>query len=228
MLVDPVVLDMTLDCADISKDDIVLEIGTGDGFLTKELCGQAKVVVSYEVDKELFEKARRTLGMHRNLILLLGDGLKSDHEFDVFVSNLPYSRSREAIEWLVGRDFDRAIVMVQKEFASKLLSGEGDNYRAISVVAQYCFNIEHVMNVYKESFSPMPKVDSVLLKMTRKGKMDKNTMKALKRLFSFKGRKVKSVMKKLNVSMEIDGERRVESLNVKEAVRLAGAIAKSL
>lgn len=226
MLVDPAVLDAILDYADLDRSDIVFEIGTGEGLLTKEMCERAGKVISFEVDDRLVGNARRTLHMCSNLTLVNGDGFKGNCDFNVFVSNLPYSKSRVAIEWLAERDFERAIIMVQKEFAAKILAKDGSNYRAVSALAQYCFDIEQVANVNRDSFSPRPRVDSTLLKMSKKRKISKDVIKSLKLLFAFKGKKLNGVMRKFKIDVNIDGEERIENLSPEEAVRVAETIAR--
>jgi 16S rRNA (adenine1518-N6/adenine1519-N6)-dimethyltransferase len=224
MLVDSSILQKIVDSAELSRNDTVFEIGTGNGSLTAELCKRARKVISCEVDKQLSKEAQNALVKYNNLILINGDGFKTNHDFDVFVSNLPYSKSRAAVEWLAEKDFDRAVVMVQKEFAAKLLANNGKNYRAVSALAQYCFDIETLMQVGKNSFSPKPKVDSVLLKIVKKRKVSKDVIKALKMLFSFRGKKLSSVGRKLGINENLN-EWRVESLNPEQAVRLAEKIA---
>ena len=226
MLVDSSALNKILDCAEIGKKDVVFEVGTGNGILTAELCKRANKVVSCEVDGELIRKARKSLSKYSNLVLVNGDGFKTDYDFNLFVSNLPYSKSRTAIEWLAERDFDRAVVMVQKEFAEKILAKCGNNYRAVSALVQYCFGIEQIMYVGKNSFYPQPKVDSVLLKIIKKQKVSKNTIRSLKLLFSFKGKKVNSVVRKFKIDNNLKSDKRVERLSPQEAVRLAEIIAQ--
>src|SRR3972149_9503205 len=108
-----------VDAAGITKKDIVLEIGTGKGILVPLLCEKSGKVVSIESDLELYNKAKEKFSDITNLTLVHGDGFESDEKFTIFVSNLPYSKSREAMEWLVQKKFRRAVVMVQKEFAEK-------------------------------------------------------------------------------------------------------------
>src|SRR5262245_45010095 len=139
MLADPRVLAGIIDAATLSGNEIVVEGGTGSGILTAELCKVAKGVISFEVDKNLYCLAKTRL-QFQNLELVNSDLFKTrDLGFDVFVSNLPYSRSRDAIEWLATKRFKRAIVMVQQEFVEKLVAGPGSrNYRAISALASNC------------------------------------------------------------------------------------------
>ena len=221
-LVDSNVLNVILDNMGIGKE-VVYEIGTGNGILTAELCKRAGRVISSEVDKAFIAVAEDLLRKYDNLTLVNGDGFIFDGSFDLFVSNLPYSKSRKAIEWLATRRFDRAIVMVQKEFAIKILSNHGNNYRAVSALAQHCFKTDIIMHVGKESFDPEPKVDSVLLKIVQKDRVDSSVVKALKLLFSFRGKKVNSVARKFKMR-NVDVDKRVEQLTPVEAVGLARII----
>lgn len=229
MLVDSQILEEVLEHAGLGGNDVVFEIGTGTGAVTAELCGRAKRVISCEVDPVLARKAGEALGSFDNLILVRGDGFKANHyDFDVFVANLPYSKSRLALEWLAVRDFDRAIIMVQKEFAEKLLARQGSrNYRAVSALAQSCFEIELLMPVGRNSFRPTPKIDSVLLRLMKKKKknVSRDTIRSLKFLFSFRGKKLRTAMRKLG--LEIDLDKRVEHLTPEEALRLAEKVASN-
>src|SRR5574339_127666 len=117
----------------ITPKDIVLEIGTGPGILTPMLCERAKSVVSIEADESLYSDAILKFSKIPNLELMFGDGFEAEIDFTVFVSNLPYSESKRAIEWLAQRKFKTAVIMVQKEFAEKLVTKDKE-MRAISVI----------------------------------------------------------------------------------------------
>lgn len=225
MLIDDNILKKIIDTAEVGKIDIVFEVGTGNGILTAELCKRAYRVVSCEVDNELVRIARRNLTKCRNLVLVNGDGFNTDYDFNVFVSNLPYSKSRAAIEWLAEKDFERAVVLVQKEFAAKLFSERGSNYRAVSALAQYCFGMKQVMHVDKNAFRPRPKVDSILLHIISKHKVNRDTIRSLKLLFSFRGKKVSSALKYFKIDENLS-DKRVEKLTAEEAVRLAEKLAR--
>ena len=94
-----------------------------------------------------------------NLTLKQGDGFKTEIGFTIFVSNLPYSESRKAIEWLAQKKFSHGIIMVQKEFAEKLVAKPGSkNHKAITVLANHCMEIKHLLDVKRSDFSPSPKV----------------------------------------------------------------------
>ncbi len=219
-LIDSRMLARIIDASAICRDEVVCEAGTGNGILTKELCRRAKRVVSYEVDKTLYAKARAALAFP-TLELVNADLFKADAEFDVFVSNLPYSRSRDAFEWLAVRKFDRAIVMVQKEFAQKLLAGPGDeNYRAISVVASHCFAIDPLFDVDRDCFEPPPKVDSTVIRVVPKNTLTKGMMAKVNRLFSQRNKKATTVAARFGIAKDF-GTKRVDQLAPAEIIAVA-------
>ncbi|HKU50764.1 MAG TPA: rRNA adenine N-6-methyltransferase family protein [Nitrososphaera sp.] len=225
MLVDEKVLAKIISAADINRNEIVCEAGTGLGALTGELCKHAAKVISFEVDRALFAAARENkllLSHYDNLSLVLGDPFKrQDLAFDVFMSNLPYSRSRDAMEWLATQRFDRAVVMLQKEFAEKLSAAPGDkDYRAISALAGHCFRIAEVTTVGKESFSPQPSVDSVVLKIIPVNKVRKETVKILNLLFSSRNKKAATVAARAGVS-GYGNDKRIDQLSPADLVELA-------
>lgn len=212
-----------IDSANITKKDIVFELGTGRGILIPHLCKTAKKVISVEADKNLYLQSLQKFSNFENLELRLGDGFKMSTNFSIFVSNLPYSKSRQAIEWLAQKDYSRAVIMVQKEFAKKLMAHRGEkNRRAISVIASSCNKIESIMDIYKSNFSPQPKVDSVVLRLTKKQNMPKNIINSMNKLFSYKRKTIRNVVGQFGLS--IDSDKRLEDLTDGEIVRLAAQI----
>jgi len=224
-LVSEAIAKSIVDCANITKKDTVLEIGTGRGILLPFLCQAAKKVISVETDNELYLSALEKFESFSNLSLKHGDGFKLDLDFNVFVSNLPYSKSRKAIEWLAQKKFSHAIIMVQKEFAEKLLSKPGNkNHRAVTVLANCCAEIERIMYVKKSNFSPAPKVDSVVLRLTKTQQISKNIINTVNKLFSYRKKTIRNVAKQFGIS--IDSNQRFEDLTDGEIVRLAKQINK--
>lgn len=225
MLVDRKVVEKIIGAADISKNETVLEAGTGQGILTSELCKHARKVTSYEVDSRLFDKVTQEL-IFDNLELVRADLFdKQSPRFDVFVSNLPYSRSRDAIEWLAAQKFDRAVIMIQREFAEKLQAAPGKkDYRAISVLAAYRFRMEPICRVGKGSFFPQPSVESVLMKIIPQGNpVPMATIKRLNWLFSKRNKRASSVATKLGLQLEL-GDKRICQLSPSALVGLAEKI----
>lgn len=210
-----------VDSASLTKKDTVLEVGTGKGVLTSLLCKKAGYVVSIESDEQLYSEAILGLSQTKNLELMYGDGFRLDVDFTVFVSNLPYSESRNAIEWLAQKKFSRAVVMVQKEFAEKLLES-GKQKRAISVIASHAFKIEKMMSVGRDKFDPPPKVDSVVLRITQKHQMAPALIHSINALFSYRRKTISNIAKKFG--KKIQSDKRLEELEGDEIVGLAKKI----
>ncbi|HET7148285.1 MAG TPA: 16S rRNA (adenine(1518)-N(6)/adenine(1519)-N(6))-dimethyltransferase RsmA [Candidatus Nitrosopolaris sp.] len=229
MLTDRRVLEKIIEVASISQSETVLEAGTGEGALTTELCKIAKSIVSFEVDHELFKRSSRLISSFPNLKLINADVFKFPVcTFDVFISNLPYSRSRDAVQWLALQKFSRAILTVQKEFADKLQARPGDkNYRSISVITQNCFFIERLFHVPKGSFDPQPSVESTVMKLVPKEpwmRITRPTIKNLNLLFSSRNRKIFSVLKKHNHKIDFAGTKRIGELQPAQLLSIAESI----
>jgi len=208
--------------AKIAKKDIVLEIGTGLGILTPLLCQNAHKVISVDVDEKLVRKAKSEFGNLDNLVLKSGDGFKTKDIFSIFVSNLPYSQSKDAIEWLAQTSFSHGVVMVQKEFAEKLLAKSSKKRKAISIIATHAFEITIISKIGKNNFSPPPKVDSVILKITKKNDMTKKLIQTINRIFSYRRKTVKNILKQFNKETEMN--KRVDDLSGDEIINLANEI----
>lgn len=232
MLVDRRILAKITSAAYISKDEIVLEAGTGQGILTAELCKYAKQVISYEIDIKLYRKVQeQLLSQFKNLELINADLFKTKdpHFFDVFISNLPYSRSRDAIEWLSTQEFDRAILMVQEEFADKLAARPGSkNYRAISALAAHCFAIEKLFKVRRESFEPQPKVESSIIRIIPINAITREGIRNINLLFSRRNKKVSSVAAEIGIIIDANyGSKKIDELEPRHLVQIAELISLS-
>ncbi len=211
-----------VDLAAIKKSDIVLEVGTGKGILIPYLCNKAKRVISIEKDSKLYMDVKKKFSNISNLTLECGDAFELDMDFTVFVSNLPYSESRNAMEWLIQKKFSHAVIMVQKEFAQKLLAGNGKGRRAISVLVSYCMEMTKLMDVTKTDFQPHPKVDSVVLCLKLKQNVSKDIIMAVNRLFSFKRKTVRNIARQFDLI--INSDKRLEDLPNGEIIDIAKKI----
>jgi len=208
--------------AKITRNDVVFEVGTGLGILTPLLCEKANKVISVDVDEKLVRNAKSTFSNIDNLVLKSGDGFKKKDSFTVFVSNLPYSRSKDAIEWLVQTPFSHGVIMVQKEFADKLLTKSSKKRKAISIIANHAFEIKIISKVRKNNFSPPPKVDSVILKIIQKNTMKKDLVQTINKIFSYRRKTIKNILKQFNKETVID--KRVDDLSGDEIINLANQI----
>ena len=208
--------------AKITKNDIVFEIGIGQGILTPLLCQNAKKVISVDLDEKLVNSAKSKFSGIDNLVLKSGDGFKKKDIFTIFVSNLPYSRSKEAIEWLAKTSFSHGVIMVQKEFADKLLAKSSKNRKAISIIATNAFEITVISKVGKNNFSPPPKIDSIILKIVKKNNLSKDLIQTINKIFSFRRKTVKNILKQFKIESMID--KRVDDLSGDEIIDLANQI----
>ena len=212
-LVDPDVVSKIVASARIAPSEKVLEIGTGKGALTKELATRGASFVGYEVDRENFVATKEKVKGTRARIHL-ADAFEETPEFDVLVSSLPYSESATFVEWLSGIKFDRAVVVLQKDFVRKILAPPGDReYRGVSALTQISFDARVVGNVNRRSFSPQPKVDSVVVAFAPRRRVDRAEVSNIVRLFSLRRRQVDSALAELGMRGQGSyGRRRVFSL----------------
>ncbi len=224
-LTDPGVVSKIIAASDVRPHEKVLEIGTGKGALTQELARLGSGLVGYEVDRENYIETLEKVGNARAAIHL-GDAFKEKPKFDVLVSSLPYSKSATFIEWISQVDYDRAVVLLQEDFVKKILAEPGTrDYRAMSAIAQISSEIRVLMRVGRGSFSPPPKVNSLLVSVKPMIRPSRAEMSAIKRLFSLRRRQVVSALAEL----EIDGagkdfgKRRVYSLEPGEVHELCSA-----
>ena len=210
-----------VDSAKISKNNIVYEIGIGKGILTPYLCEQSKNVISVEKDLNLYEESKVKFSNIKNLKIIHGDGFKQNEKFDIFVSNLPYSESKKAIQWMLMEKFQHGIVMVQYDFAKKLLAHDNDR-KAISVLAQSGFEMKILKTIGKENFTPKPKINSSIMSFTRKHTFSKELIQSVNLMFSFRRKKLQNIGKKLG--LEIKSDQRLEEMSNNEIIKFAKKI----
>lgn len=164
-LTDDRVADRQVDFAGISKGDKILEVGPGLGILTSRLIELSDDVTCIEIDDVLADHIENTYG--DRLRLIRGDAVKVPFpSFDVFVSNLPYSVSTPIIFKLLDHDFRKAIVMVQKEFADRMVADVGSpDYSRLTVNLFHKADCRILEKVPRSRFKPQPKVDSAIVEI---------------------------------------------------------------
>ena len=207
----------------ITENALIYEVGTGKGILTPLLCKHAKHVVSIEIDKKLYAEALEKFSNITNLTVKNGDGFKNTEKFDIFVSNLPYSKSRIAIQWLMQKKFSNAVIMVQDDFAEKLLATKKDR-KAISVLSQYGFDMKVIKKVKNTNFFPQPKVNSVILQIKQHNILTKELIESVNMLFSYRRKTIQNIMN--NFDIKIKSEMRLEDMKNNEIIKLAKKISK--
>jgi len=204
-----------------TRNDVVYEIGTGRGILLPYLCKKSKHVITVEKDKSLYEEAIKKFSNIENLTIIQGDGFKQNEKFDIFVSNLPYSKSKTAIQWMLMQKFTTGVIMVQYDFAKKLFATKHDR-KAISVLAQSGFDMNILRNVSKENFIPQPKINSTIMSFTRKSILSKELIQSVNLIFSFRRKKIQNIAKQLG--LKIKSDLRLEEMSNDEIIKFARKI----
>lgn len=168
--VEPSIFQRAIDYADLNKQDVVLDIGAGFGFLTRALANNCKRVVAVEVDEDIAGALREQVKDLSNVEIVRGNVLKMPiPTFNKVVSIPPYQISSKLLSWLLNKDFDCAILIFQKEFANHLMASVGsDDYSWLTVTAYYYVEAGLLDGVPKWMFYPEPKVDSVIVRLAPK------------------------------------------------------------
>ena len=176
-LIDDDTVSGIVDAANVSKDDLIIEIGPGLGTLTKELLDRAGKVICIELDKRMIEILNDRFSMYDNFKVLNDDILKVNlkeliEEEKVkttkIVANLPYYITTPIIMKLLEErlDIETITVMIQKEVADRLVTapGTGDT-GAITYAIHYYTNPKRVLEVPNTAFIPEPKVNSTVINL---------------------------------------------------------------
>lgn len=176
-LIDNNIKRKIVDSASIDSESLILEVGPGNGAITKLLVEKDVPVIAFEIDTRLKSELDKIKG--DNLKVIYGDFLNVNLD-DVLknykysnihlIANLPYYITTPIINKVISEVcIDEMIIMVQKEVGDRFKAKPGTkDYNSLSVFLQYYFDIEKVVLVSKNSFIPRPKVDSIVVKFTRK------------------------------------------------------------
>ena len=254
-LKEPNICRQIVSLAKIDDSESVLEIGAGLGAMTVELARKAHWVIAVEKDRQLAPLLRAELLAQRldNVELLQQDIMSLQwatvvHPLGrsiVVMGNLPYNISSQIVVMLI-REWqwvDRAVLMFQKELAERLAAGPGSKtYGRLSVMLQYCADLDQLRTISAKMFYPTPKVDSALLGIRFKPQIDPKAAdeKLLARVVQAGfGQRRKTMRNALSAGLlpldsaaaedllnasHIDPRRRAETLSVDEFVELANQV----
>ena len=205
-----------------NKDDEILEIGPGLGFVTEQLIQNAKKVVAVEVDKNAIEILNKNLGRHNNFHLFEKDILKTDINSLPFsdskikvIANIPYYITSPILVHLLGEIDDtenenrkrikEIFLMVQLEVAKRIVANKNSQnkeYGMLSILSQMYCDVSIIKTVSKNSFLPSPKVESAIVHFTVKDKPKVKIVrllrKTLKSIFSTRRKNIKNSLKIAN------------------------------
>lgn len=174
------VVERIAGAADLSKKDVVLEIGPGLGILTAALARQAGLVIAVEIDRNLFPLLKENLKDYDNIRLVQGDARTVDfgallQEYAPgftgsckVLGNLPYYITSPLIMRLLDGGFRKELLvfMVQKEVAERIAASPGGKeYGSLSVAVQYSADPQLLFQVPPHAFYPPPEVSSAVIRL---------------------------------------------------------------
>ena len=177
-LIDNNIIEKIVETINSNESDLIIEIGPGRGALTKRLKEKLSNIIAYEVDTDLKEYLSNLEDDKTKIIYQ--DFLTSNINVDIsniqynklyIVGNLPYYITTPIIEHIIKSNLkiEKLVIMVQKEVADRFLAlPKTKEYGYITVLLQYYFNIKRICNVSKNSFNPIPKVESTVLEFNSK------------------------------------------------------------
>lgn len=201
-LIDLNLVDVIVRTAELTKDDCVLEVGTGTGSLTTRMAQEAGAVFTVELDREFFEMAHQLLAAWPNVRQLQGDALASKNELNPqmlngwnefakekgltrrkLVANLPYAIATPLIAnlLLTGMAIDSMVFLVQWEVAERMVAvPDTKDFGALAVLVQSLADAEIVRRIAPTNFWPQPAVDSAIVRIRTNAEKRKQVPDLLK------------------------------------------------
>ena len=245
-LINDEVLNKISNSINATDKDLIIEIGPGMGALTKKLIEKNTNLICFEIDldtKKHLDKIvnNKTKIIYEDILTVDLKGIISKEEFEklYIVGNLPYYITTKIITTILELDLNpqEMVFMVQKEVADRFTAKPGTKqYGYITVLLDYYYESQVIINAPKEYFNPMPKVDSKVVKFVKKDKISVENFedfnRFIKECFKFKRKKllnnldkydkekVVNYLKDNNLSLNI----RAEELNLKEFIDLYNSL----
>ena len=253
-LINKSIVKKIIDISNINLTDEVLEIGPGDGVLTKQILNKnPKKFISIEIDTSLKNKLNILFNKKKNdkYELIFTDALKFDEsskfsENFIIISNLPYNISLPLlIKWTYQIKkipfAKKMILMFQKEVAERILANiNSKKYGRISILTSSFYNVKKIINIDKKDFFPIPKVNSTVLlfNLKHETKIDVNDISFLTKItFELFNNRRKKLKKKIQTLFSNDTikynqldalyDLRAENLNVDMFCKLALLLKKT-
>lgn len=228
---------------EVKENDLIIEIGPGKGALTKYLVKKCQVV-AFEIDTRMKDYLN-----YNNLDVYYQDFLKvnlqeilNNYQYEnlYIIANIPYYITTPIIEYIINSNINiqQMVLLVQKEVAMRFSALPGSKlYSSISVYLQYYFNIQKLFDVSNKCFSPVPKVDSAVIKFTKKNKISINEklfFKLVRDSFQFKRKTLKNnlynynwaIIKDLLISENYQENVRAEDLPLEIFIKIANLLDK--
>ena len=235
-LTDQNILNSIVDVSNLTKDDLVIEIGPGLGSLTELLCEKAGFVLAYEIDKDLIPVLKQNLNEYNNFEIINKDILEVDINTDIdkykkkynniyLVSNLPYYITTPIILNTLSKTnkIKRYVMMMQEEVADRICGKpKTKDYNALSIAIKYRATAKKAIRVPRTVFIPEPNVDSAVVVLdiydTPKYKADNEELffEFIRDCFSMRRKTLLNNLNKYNKELITN---MLNSLNIKLNVR---------
>ena len=228
---DEKVLEKIINLANLQLDDFVIEIGPGEGVLTEKLAQKAGRVLAIEIDQNLIQVLEKKFSNEKNVEMINADILKinlteliGEKKYKV-IANIPYYITSKIIRLFLESKNSPAemLLMVQKEVAERIVSTPG-KMSLLAVSVQYYAEAKLLFEVSRDSFFPVPAVDSAVIHITRNKKhetkdFDKNFFRIVKAGFSAKR---KTLVNNLSNTFHLEKalvEEKIKTTNLQLTVR---------
>lgn len=236
-LVNPYIINEIISIINPQPNDYIIEIGPGFGALTKKLIEYCHNIEAIEIDRDII-KTLHDAFKNKQIIIHNRDALKFDFTFNNksirIVGNLPYNISTQLLFHLA--QFNNIIdmhFMLQKEVADRICAKPNNHeYGRLSIMMQYKFHCKKMLDIDKNNFDPMPKVQSAIIKLVPKEKSawENINIKALNKVvtcaFNHRRKTLNNSLKSL-VSyntlheLNIDTNKRAENITIEEYLKLS-------
>ncbi len=220
-MIDKTLIEFIVSCADLDKNDVVLEIGYGKGALTKYLAKKCKVIA---IDIEEYQLDLKNVTLVKGNILNLFESLFEKHRFNKVVANIPYNISEPLMKILFKyTELDSIVLTMGKNFADIIT--QTDN--RLGIILNHLYDIEYLKTVNPRSFSPPPRVHSALIKLEPKSD---NLSKLYSKLVVLEDKKLKNAFENIfsdktkrqvkELTQHVLFEKRLYELNNREFLEL--------
>lgn len=195
-----------------THDDLIIEIGPGMGALTKKLINKNSYVIAYELDERTKEyllplESDKTKIIYKDFLETnLKEDIKNIKYNKLYViANIPYYITTPIIEHIIDSEIpvESMVLLVQKEVAERFSAKpKSKDYGSLTVFLNYYFDVKKLFDVKNTCFTPVPKVDSAVVKFTKKdndyGIDNKEFSKFIKECFSMKRKTLRNNLKSYN------------------------------
>ena len=247
-LKDKNVLAKIIDSCDVKEDDLVIEIGPGQGALTKFLKLYHCNLVCFEIDERvkpflrLYEDAKTHLIFKDIMDVDINEEIKGIKYNKLYViANLPYYITTPIIEKMIESklDIEAMVLMVQNEVADRLSAGPNTkDYGMMTVKLNYYYDVNKLFVVNKRSFEPVPNVDSAVIKLSKKEIYTANNeelfFKLIKDSFQMKRKNIRNNLRNYNLDIiekvlkkyDLDLSCRAENISLECFIDIANEISK--